>query len=58
MKWERRTEIIGGVPFTTIEPVPDNTGPVNFDGGARQLRQHRRASSGNTTRTTGPGRRS
>ena len=37
MKWERRTEIIGGVPFTHLEPVPEPGGPVNFDGGCRQL---------------------
>ena len=37
MKWERHTEIIGGVPFTTAVPVPEPGGPVNFDGGRRQL---------------------
>ena len=37
MKWERHTEIIGGVPFTHLEPVPEPGGPVDFDGGCRQL---------------------
>ncbi len=37
MKWERRTEIVGGVPCTHLEPVPEPGGPVNFDGGCRQL---------------------
>ncbi len=36
MNWQRRTEFIGGVPFTTIEPLPPASGgPVNFDGGVR-----------------------
>lgn len=37
MKWERRVEIINGVPFTSYEPVPDHGAPPNFDGGARAL---------------------
>jgi hypothetical protein len=37
MNWQRRTEIIGGVPFTSFEPVPVSGGPPDFDGGCRQL---------------------
>ena len=33
MKWERRTEIIGGVPITSFEPVPVHDGPVDWSGG-------------------------
>ena len=36
MKWERRTEIIGGVPFTSFEPVPTSAGPVDWNGGCVQ----------------------
>ena len=35
MKWERRTEFINGVPFTSLQPVPEQGAPPNFDGGAR-----------------------
>jgi hypothetical protein len=37
MRWEKRTEFIGGVPITSFEPVPTSDGGVDFDGGPRPL---------------------
>ena len=37
MTWQRRTEAIGGVPFTSFEPVPTSGGPVDWNGGCVQL---------------------
>ena len=36
MKWQRRTEIVGGVPFTSIEAVPEQGGPIDWNGGCVQ----------------------
>jgi hypothetical protein len=37
LTWQRRTEIIAGVPFTSLEPVPTSGGPVDWNGGCVQL---------------------
>ncbi len=37
MKWEKHVEWIGGVPFVSYSPMPEPGGPVNFDGGCREL---------------------
>ena len=37
MRWRRHTEWIGGLPFTSYEPLPEPGAPPDFDGGCRQL---------------------